>query len=301
MTYAFNVLRATAPDGLLAAQLLAADFRAPEPPVPAGLGFLGVAATVGVERAAASLADFLSAGFDADDWTGALLGAPQKDVRVPPLKDTLSLWRKRKILDSKTFEKLADELKGQAGRLAGVWHKRFVEAVYGSLFDAMADGLTLQGWIPKAQALLDQYGADTGVRIFSGEEWSPWYSDLVFRNANAAATAGGRYAEMFSREWIRRAPYWIHDAINDTRTRPDHLALDGMVFPKNEDWARKYLAPLGHGCRCSSEEFDQIDVDEGGYKVARRGDIDMKLPEGWDADRVASLVPEALRNLKGKA
>lgn len=301
MTYHAHLAASVAPDGLLAAQLLAADYRPPAPPVPAGLGFLGIAATVGPERATASLAGFLAAGFDADDWTGALLGAPQRNVRVPPLKDTLALWRRRKILNSKRFGKLADELKGQAGRLAGVWQTRFVEAVYGSLFDAMAGGLTLQEWIPKAQSLLDQYGADTGVRIFSGEEWSPWYSDLVFRNANAAATAGGRYAEMFSREWIRRAPFWLYDAINDSRTRPDHLALDGMVFRKDDAAARKYLPPIDHNCRCAAEETDQLDVDEGGYKITRGTSVDVKLPDGWDADRVASLVPEALRNLKGDA
>jgi SPP1 gp7 family putative phage head morphogenesis protein len=288
--------------GLIAAQiLLGHDFRPVPAPVPAGIGFLGIAATVGTERATASLVDFLAAGFDSDDWTAAILGAPQKDVSVPPLKETLSRWRKRKILDSRTFENLADELKGQAGRLAGVWHTRFVEAVYGSLFDAMADGLTLQDWIPRAQSLLDQFGADTGLRIFSGETWSPWYSDLVFRNANAAATAGGRYAEMFSREWIRRAPFWLYDAINDSRTRPAHLALDGMVFRKDDPAARKFLPPIDHNCRCSSIETDQGDVDDAGYKVARGRDVDVKLPEGWDADRVASLVPEALRNLKGSA
>ncbi len=267
------------------------------PPLPAGLAFLGASAAVGADEATGSLVEFLAAGLTSDDWTEAILGAPAEHVVVPPLKDTLALWKKRKILDSKTFAALTDELKGQAGRLADVWHTKFVQKIYGSLFDAVAQGETLAQWMPKAQSLLDQFGADQGVRIFTGEEWSPWYADLVFRNANAAATAGGRYAEMFSREWIKRSPFWLYDAINDSRTRPSHLALDGMVFRKDDPGARKYLPPLGPNCRCTAEEMDQADVDDGGYRRSWGRDVKVEIPSGWDADRVASLVPDALKNL----
>ncbi|MDP2317539.1 MAG: hypothetical protein Q8P41_31935, partial [Pseudomonadota bacterium] len=164
------------------------------PTIPAGVAWLGASAAVGVTDATGSLMEYLAAGFTSDDWTDALLGAPAKDIRVPPLKDTLALWRKRKVVDTDTFAKLTDELKGQSGRLVGIWDTRFVDDVYASLFDALANGWTLSEWMPKAQSLLDQYGADPSVRIFSGDRWSAWYADLVFRNANAAATAGGRYA-----------------------------------------------------------------------------------------------------------
>lgn len=299
--YASRIVAATAPDGLLAARLLSGDFEPSQapPPIPAGLAFLGVTATVGARKASASLYSFIGAGLSSDDWTESILGTSPKDVRVPPLKETLSLWKKRQILDSATFEALKDELKGQAGRLANVWETRFVEAVYGSLFDAMLEGQTLQDWIPKAQALLDKFGADSGVRIYSGEEWSPAYADLVFRMANASATAGGRYAEMFSRAWIKRAPFFLYDAIHDARTRPTHLELDGLVFRKDDPAARRFLPPIDFDCRCSAEEHDQGDVDDAGYSVSRGLDIPFEFSKGFEADRVASLVPEALRNLGG--
>lgn len=299
-SYQDRLIAQTAPDGLLAMRLLSSDFEPAPPPIPAGLAWLSAATYAGPEEATRSLSAFLLAGATSDDWTAALLGQPAKDIRVPPLKETLALWKKRKVVDSDTFEKLTDELKGQSGRLVDVWNTRFTEDVYASLFDAIAKGWTLPDWLPKAQALLDQYGADPSVRIFSGDTWSASYADLVFRNANAAATAGGRYAEMFSREWIRRAPYFMNDAIKDTRVRPSHLALDGIVFRKSDPAARRFLAPLGHNCRCVSLEFDQADVDEGGYKVRQGRDMDVSPDEGWDTDRVASLVPAALKNLGGK-
>lgn len=213
------------------------------------LAWIAASAVEGPAKAWAGLREVLGAGGTSDDWADVLLDAKEKpSPEVPPLKETLRSWKRRRILDSDTFERLADELKGRAGRLVDVWHTGFVEAVYGSLFDAIALGRTLPEWAEEAQALLDQFGADAGVRIFSGERWSAWYADLVFRNANAAATAGGRYAEMFSREWIGRSPYWLYDALNDGRTRPEHAALDGLVFRKDDVSARRLLPPSAHNC-----------------------------------------------------
>jgi hypothetical protein len=213
------------------------------------LAWIGASAIEGPSKAWAGLRQVLVSGGTSDDWADVLLDAKEKpSPEVPPLKETLRSWKRRRILDSDVFERLADELKGRAGRLVDVWHTGFVEAVYGSLFDAMATGKTLAEWAEEAQSLLDQFGADAGVRIFSGDRWSAWYADLVFRNANAAATAGGRYAEMFSREWIGRSPYWLYDAINDGRTRPEHAALDGLVFLKDDVTARRLLPPSAHNC-----------------------------------------------------
>ncbi|MDX9734968.1 MAG: phage minor head protein [Thermoanaerobaculia bacterium] len=201
----------------------------------------------------------LVAGHSSDDWAEAFVrsadGEEPRDAflearreRYPTLKETLRRWKARKVYPTDLFDALADELRGTAGRLVDVWHTRFVEKVYGSLFDAMASGATLADWIPEAQALLDQFGASDGVRIFSGEKWSPSYADLVFRNAHSAAMAGGRYAEMFSREWQRIAPFWLYDAVDDDRTRPAHAALDGMVFRKDDTTARRLLPPSQHNC-----------------------------------------------------
>lgn len=274
-------------------------------PVPV---WLGAAAIVGPEKAYAGLMTHLVAGGSSDDWAVAFVTSADGEGPLeaflearresyPTLKETLRRWKARGIFPSDLFDALADELRGTAGRLVDVWHTRFVEKVYGSLFDAMASGATLADWIPEAQALLDQFGASDGVRIFSGERWSPSYADLVFRNAHSAAMAGGRYAEMFSREWQRLAPYWLYDAVDDTRTRPAHAALDGLVFEKSDKSARRLLPPSDHRCRCLALEYTQRDVDQGKYRITGAGSLSPEVfpPRGWDADRVDSLVPGVLR------
>lgn len=272
------------------------------------LVWLGAAAAVGPEEATSSLMARLVAGGTSDDWAeaarrkhaGARIGHAILEARrepFPTLRETLRRWKARVVYDTDTFDALADELKGTAGRLVDVWHTQFVKKVYGSLFDAMASGTTLSDWIPEAQALLDQFGADDGVRIFSGEKWSPSYADLVFRNAHSAAMAGGRYAEMFSREWIRTAPFWLYDAVDDKRTRKAHEALDGLVFRKDDVTARRLLPPSDHRCRCLALEYTQRDVDKGAHEITAADGLSREVfpPRGWDADRVESLVPGTLR------
>jgi hypothetical protein len=104
---------------------------------------------------------------------------------------------------------------------------------------------------------------------------------------------------MFSRTWIGLAPFWLYDAVNDSRTRPAHAALDGKVFRKDDTSARRLLPPSEHNCRCLAVEYRQRDVDEGEHQITEADSLSRDLfpPRGWDADRVESLVPGTLKFL----
>lgn len=220
---------------------------------------------------------------------------PFEAVPVDPFKKAYEYWKAKQALPSDVFEKLVDELKGQAFRLVDVWHQSFVEAVLASLEDAFRKGLTVREWSRNAQKLLDTYGASEAVRIYSGEKWSAWYADLVFRNAFSSSLMAGRYSAMFSGAWMNVAPYWMYDAINDSRVRDEHLWLDGKVFDKRDAIARRFLPPWDHNCRCSVIELDAKEVADGGYRITKGTQIPFRPRKGWNADRVASLVPGVLR------
>jgi len=218
----------------------------------------------------------------------------------PVLTATLKRWRDRTALTSSEFAALEDEFKAQATRLAGVWDRRFVEEIQASLAEAMSSGSTVKDWLKSAQKLLDGYGGD--VTVFSGQEFSAWYADVVFRTNTQASMAAGRYAQMFRPSRIRAIPYVLYSAILDARTRPEHAALNGKLFRKDDPDARRYFPPSGFNCRCMLIELDQVEADEGGYTVTPGRSISSLLPgidlqpeEGWNSDRVSSLVPDVLR------
>lgn len=235
----------------------------------------------------------------------------------PLLYETLVRFENREILPADAFEVLADELKGTAGRLAEVYNTRFTTEIYEELFRALREGKTVRDFATDAQKILDKYGAAEGLQVYTGDRFSPSYADLVFRTNTQAAQAAGRYAEMFHPDWMEVEPYWQYSAIDDARTRPEHAALDGKVFRKDDPEARKYLPPISFNCRCQAIPLTDDDVKQSGAKVSAGADIkDLPLtdasgnplldksgapltvgppPKGWDADRVESLVPGVMR------
>lgn len=44
--------------------------------------------------------------------------------------------------------------------------------------------------------------------------------------------------------------YFVYDAVNDSRTRPNHEALDGVVKKVTDDFWTTHTPPLGFNCRC---------------------------------------------------
>lgn len=44
--------------------------------------------------------------------------------------------------------------------------------------------------------------------------------------------------------------YFVYDAVNDSRTRPNHAALDGVVKKVTDDFWTSHTPPLGFNCRC---------------------------------------------------
>jgi hypothetical protein len=77
--------------------------------------------------------------------------------------------------------------------------------------------------------------------------------------------------------------------------REDFDQLDGKVFRKSDPSARRLLAPLGHNCRCSCIELNEDDLAAGGYTVTNGRAAGYEPEPGWGADKVAALVPDALK------
>jgi len=45
-------------------------------------------------------------------------------------------------------------------------------------------------------------------------------------------------------------PNLKYDAVNDARTRPEHRALDGAIYPVDDEFWDRYMPPNGYNCRC---------------------------------------------------
>ena len=75
------------------------------------------------------------------------------------------------------------------------------------------------------------------------------YLDNVFRTNIQNAYGHGRWQQQ-QRNKTKR-PYLMYSAINDSRVRPAHLALNRIVLPIDHPFWLTHYPPLGFRCRCT--------------------------------------------------
>lgn len=75
------------------------------------------------------------------------------------------------------------------------------------------------------------------------------YLDNVFRTNIQNAYGHGRWQQQ-QRNKAKR-PYLMYSAINDSRVRPAHLALNRIVLPIDHPFWLTHYPPLGFRCRCT--------------------------------------------------
>lgn len=108
--------------------------------------------------------------------------------------------------------------------------------------------------IPEASAgRLIQMGVEK-VREVT-EPWSRAYANMVFRTNLNTATTAGRFRQVQDPEIRAILPAMTVSPVGDSDTRPNHLAMRGVILRvDNPAWAM-YAPPLGWNCRCSPRQI----------------------------------------------
>ena len=151
--------------------------------------------------------------------------------------------------------------------------------VMDSLTLAIAEGQTFKEWQTRAAADLEPLPRAR--------------RELVFRNAVQNAYGVGRTIQQ--RENADSRPYLMWDAINDSRTRESHAAMDGYIAPVNAPVWQTWIPPAGHNCRCTRISLTESQAKDRGYPMPPRN---AQPDPGFDheaADAGAERVDDILR------
>jgi uncharacterized protein with gpF-like domain len=75
-------------------------------------------------------------------------------------------------------------------------------------------------------------------------------------------------------------PFLMYDAINDSRTRENHRALDGFIAPSDDPvWDRIY-PPNGHNCRCTVISLSKRQAEARGWSGSTPA-VPAETDSGW--------------------
>lgn len=109
---------------------------------------------------------------------------------------------------------------------------------------------------------------------------TPFQADNIFRTNVQTAYQVGHYEQMTDPEMMRLRPYWQYDAVNDSHTRPSHLAMDNKVFRADSPVWDTWYPPNGFRCRCTVHTLSQRQVDSMGLSVEDTVPERVELPDG---------------------
>jgi SPP1 gp7 family putative phage head morphogenesis protein len=159
------------------------------------------------------------------------------------------------------YYRLPAEKRAQAFTVSGLARLDQVQAVADALARAQAEGSTFADFKKWA----------------AGQDWSlPKHRlETIYRNAVQTAYQAGHWRDF--EENAQHRPYLMYDAINDSRVRPVHLALDGVIRPVGDAYWKTHAPSLGHRCRCGLRSLSRPEA-------MRRGGATQNPPAEGQAD-----------------
>ena len=90
--------------------------------------------------------------------------------------------------------------------------------------------------------------------------------DNIFRTNIQGAYGRGRWYQQQQNKVER--PYLMRDGINDSRQRPEHRALDGIIRPIDDPFWQTHTAPDSYRCRCVMRSLTKEQAQAKGVTVA---------------------------------
>lgn len=158
-------------------------------------------------------------------------------VTIPldaPASVQIAEARRQGVMLPGSFYRLPADKRAMAFTVSGLARLDQVQAVADALARHIADGGTLasfQVWAKTQDWRLPRHRLET-----------------IYRNAVQTAYNAGHWRHIEQTKATR--PFLMFDAINDSRVRPSHLALDGVIRPVDDAFWATHSPPLGHRCRC---------------------------------------------------
>jgi len=165
---------------------------------------------------------------------------------------------KNVVLPDVYYGELANEARNRAFSIAGIASRTQLQGVLTSLNDSLAKGVTFADW--KKLAVVQDLGLP-GYRL-----------NNIYRTNIQCAYNQGHWTQQQRNKATR--PFLMYDAVNDSRTRPAHTALDNVIRPIDDPFWATHYPPNGYQCRCAVISLTEA-------QARARGGVTPTPPDGW--------------------
>lgn len=163
------------------------------------------------------------------------------------------------VLPDDYYEGMTPIQRQQAVSIAGLAQTEQIKHVMGLINEQLVDGGTFADF---QKAVKD---GDIDINL-------PKHRlDNIFRTNIQGAYGRGRWYQQQQNKTER--PYLMRDGINDSRQRPEHRELDGIIRPIDDPFWDTHYAPDDYRCRCVQRSLTKEQAEAKGITT------DVSLPD----------------------
>lgn len=126
--------------------------------------------------------------------------------------------------------------------------------------------------------------------------------ETIFRTNVQSAYGAGRYAQLTDPDVLRTRPYWLYDAVLDSRTSSLCRGLNGTIRPADDPFWDTHVPPLHFSCRSGLRSLTRQQAEARGVTETpptappAAGFGSRPDPEAWGRDWAKGVVEYAQRS-----
>lgn len=160
--------------------------------------------------------------------------------------------------------------------VAGATQLQVVTHVWHAIDEALARGLTFREFRSRVlDSLVSQWGGEIPGRL-----------ETIFRTNVQSAYSAGRWWALNDPAVLKVRPYWVYDAVLDSRTTEICRVRHGVALPHDHPWWRSNYPPLHFNCRSGVRAITERDALEREFKIPPEdpkpeGEFGLE-PRGWE-------------------
>lgn len=200
-------------------------------------------------------------------------GDLQAVFNMPP-EEAIAYFERKGLKISWDWKEVWRHANAQSFTVAKATRLDVLSDIYNALLDDLKDGGTFPAFLDKLQPLLmakGWWGKREQTNRLTGEVrtvtyGTPWRLETIYETNLQTAYMAGRYQGMMAAK--QYAPYWEYSAVMDNRTRPQHAALNGMVFRYDDPFWQTWYPPNGFRCRCRVIPRTDIERERGDFATS---------------------------------
>jgi SPP1 gp7 family putative phage head morphogenesis protein len=173
-------------------------------------------------------------------------------------EDALKWMEQRQIvLPDEYYGKMSDVQKLRAFSVAQITTLDELAAIHESLMTAIDTGQTMAQW---------KTGILNNPDTLEAAGLSKARLDNIFRTNVQHAYMMGITSQQETPKALKRRPFFQYDAINDSRTRPEHRAMDNFIARHDDPVWQRWTPLCGYRCRCVRTAISEAEAVARGWK-----------------------------------